>query len=75
MKKDYSKLFLAIIIICSLLLIAIFVDLTAKTEPYFPAYRSRIVELDGYKCIQYSIFNRENNTVTDGFLLIHGIKK
>ena len=57
------------------MLIAIFVDLTAKTEPYFPEYRSRIVELDGYKCIQFTIYNRENNTITDGMLLIEGIKK
>jgi len=71
--KDYSKYYLTVIIICSLMLIAIFIDLTAKTtktEPYFPEYRTRIAYLEGRKCIQFSIYNRESNTITDGFLLI-----
>ena len=75
--KDYSKQFFAVIVICSVLLIAIFVGLTAqpsaKLETYFPEYRSRIVDNAGYKCIQFTIFNRENNTVTDGFILVEGV--
>ena len=77
-KLTSTGFFMTVIVVCFLALLVIFyltVNVTAKSEPYFPDYRTKIVFVEGYKCIQYSIYNRENNTITDGLLLIEGVEK